>query len=97
MNETKPPIYDQDKDLLKKYMFNKILSTFWHYQKEHFKGDSPNRWTFTVGRLHPEFFGFKLAIEELALQGLVFYSSESLQFGLTDRGIVFCKKKRAVA
>lgn len=76
------------------YMTNKILSTFWRYQKACYGGENSRRFTFTVGRLNPEAFGFTYAIKELALEGLVFSKlvSSVIQFGLTDRGIGLCKK-----
>lgn len=78
---------------LRTYMHKKIMSTFWKYQQEHAGREKTNkRWTFTVGRFHPEAFGFELAIKELALEGLIFLDSKTSQFGLTDRGIDFCKE-----
>jgi hypothetical protein len=84
---------ETEKAVLKTYMHKKIMSTFWKYQQEHFgREKTTKRWTFIVGRLHPEAFGFELAIRELALEGLVFLDSKTSQFGLTDRGIDFCKE-----
>ncbi|MDX2128141.1 MAG: hypothetical protein SFU91_03810 [Chloroherpetonaceae bacterium] len=81
------------KERLKVYIINKILSTFWKYQQEHFGREiTSKRWTFTVGRFHPEAFGFESAIKELAEMGYVFFDYKTMQFGLTDRGIEFCKE-----
>lgn len=78
---------------LKSYMHRKILSTLWKHQQERFgREKTSKRWTFAVGRFHPDALGFELAIKDLALEGMVFFNPETSQFGLTDRGIEFCKE-----
>lgn len=75
-------------------MIGRILSTMWYYQLVHFK-DFAQRWSFTLGVSHPEYFEFINAIHLLISRGLVAQDKNSQQFYLTDFGIFYCKQNEA--
>ena len=74
-------------------IINKILSTLWKYQKAF--QDFSKRWTFTIGTFTPEYPEFFAAMRELASRGLVTQDPKTMQFMLTDIGILYCKQNEA--
>ncbi len=74
-------------------IINKILSTLWKYQKAF--DDFSKRWTFTIGAFNPEYPEFIIAIRELASRGLVAMDPKTMQFLLSDIGIIYCKQNEA--
>jgi len=79
---------------MKDFMSKKILSTLWHYQKQHFK-DYSQRWTFTLSIHYPDYEKFVYSIKNLVRLGLVAQSKDTQQFFLTDYGIFYCKQNES--
>ena len=65
----------------------KIMSTLWHYQKQHFP-DGAARWGFKVS--DPD-FSFQAATTFLAMRDLIGQDRATGLIGLSDRGIDYCK------
>ena len=72
-------------------MMKKILKTLWTFQLSH-SPDFKRRWTFTIGAVHPDYIDFVSKIKILMNKGIVAQDPNSLQFFLTDYGIMYCKK-----
>ncbi|NQV18295.1 MAG: hypothetical protein HQ534_07130 [Armatimonadetes bacterium] len=72
-------------------MMKKILKTLWTFQLAH-SSDFKRRWTFTLGAVNPNYLEFVTKITNLINKGIVAQDPNSLQFLLTDYGIMYCKK-----
>ncbi|MDD5362262.1 MAG: hypothetical protein PHN88_09025 [Ignavibacteria bacterium] len=83
--------FEELKILLKDKMINKILSTFWKYQRADKSGNHENRWTFTLLATNNEYQDFIASINVLYRAKLVEQNMPSQQFYLTNDGIAFCE------
>jgi hypothetical protein len=89
--DDKKRLLQERKMLLKDRMINKILTTFWKYQKENKSNNHLNRWTFTLLATNNDYRDFIEAIDKLHKASLVEQNIQSQQFYLTNEGIALCE------
>ncbi len=71
----------------------KILATLWRYQKQRFKDDYTNRWTFKLFPHSLQYTAYILGVGELLKIGLISISPKNEQCMLTNEGITFVEKE----
>ena len=70
-----------------------ILENLWHYQQMHHPNNKAKRWTFMLGKQHPQYSTFAQALLVLIGEGLVAIAPKNGQCFLTDEGYDHCESK----
>jgi len=70
----------------------KIMATLWRYQKQHFKDDYSQRWTFLIFPNSPIYSQYLSGVSELLNQGLISVVPENHQIMLTNEGIKYIQE-----
>lgn len=76
---------------------NKILSTLWRYQLQHFGGDMTKRWTFAIHPSATQYPDFVSGLGDLLKRGLVVVNPVNNQVLLTNEGITFVQSHPELA
>ncbi|MDD2709724.1 MAG: hypothetical protein PHV34_17185 [Verrucomicrobiae bacterium] len=72
---------------------SRIIRTLWHFQKQRFGEDTPERWGLGLNILTPDYIDFARGRSELADLKYGFCDSRGFIF-LRNEGITYCKEHR---